>query len=193
MRLFLAWGVAVGLLTVGSATRPGTPTAQIQAGWSDEFFYESLWHPLGIINQANVTLPKPGRLKLSLNKVPADWPYQYQWSGVTRDIMVDIGRFPFLIASVPEVNGYAHLDIDVLNAKLEPVKGFRSTTTQAAGCVFIDLGANLDPAIYRLRLRLIVGGSNDGCSVTYYWVRFCSSADGQRLLLHPDLPTRTVE
>ena len=165
--------------------RPGAPP--IVVGWHDELNSVKLWKPLAIENKPKVSVPVAGALRMDLAKVPAGWPYEYQWSGVTRDAMVDVGRFPFLSANVSLLlGGYAHMDIDVLDVAGNAVKHFRSSTLQAGGLTFIDLSTSLDPAIYRLRLRLIVGGSNEGCYATYTWVRFTSVKDGERLRSDPN-------
>lgn len=157
----------------------------IKLGWHDELNNLKPWHVLAVENRPGVTAPARGSLKLSLSKVPTGWPYTFQWSGVQRDVTVDIGRHPFLAAQVAEVAGYGHLDIDVLDRQGKAVKTLRTSTLQAPGVCFIDLSKDLDPAVYRLRLRLIVGGPNEGCSVTYNWVRFTSKQHGERLLADP--------
>ena len=154
----------------------------IRMGWHDELNDLKPWRILPVENRPRMTAPVRGALRLVLAKVPEGWPYTYQWSGVQREASVDIGRHPFFSAHVSQVQGYAHVDIEVLDREGKAVKNFRTSSVQASGVCFIDLSKDLDPAIYRLRLRLIVGGPNEGCSVTYNWVRFTSSKDGQRLL-----------
>ena len=144
------------------------------------------WRPLEVENKPTVTFPKHGAMRLELGKVPTDWPYTYQWSGVRRRATVDISRYPFLSARVADLHGYAHLDIDVLDAAGKKVKGIRSSTLQADGVSFVDLTSQLDPATYTLEIRLIIGGPTDGCWGTYNWVRFTSFSDGERLQQAPD-------
>ena len=166
--------------------RPGA--SPIVVGWHDELNSQLPWKPLDMENKAKISMPVRGALRMDLGKVPAGWPYQYQWSGLTRDAQVDIAKYPFLSASVSQIlGGYAHMDIDVLDANGTAVKTFRSSTLQAGGVTFIDLSTVLDPATYHLRLRLIVGGSNEGCYATYNWVRFTSVKDGMRLKEAPVL------
>lgn len=166
---------------------PERPSAApIHVGWHDEFNKVSAWTPLAVDNKPKVSAPVSGAVKLELDKVPDGWPYEYQWSAVERVATVDIARHPYLSANVSQVSGYAHLDIDVLDASNNAVKSFRSTTLQAAGVAFVDFKNQLDPAIYRLRIRLIVGGPNEGCSATYNWIRFTSAADGERLQQNPN-------
>jgi len=50
----------------------------------------------------------------------------------------------------------------------------------------IDLSKSLKPAFYRLRLRLIVGGPNEGCCATYDWVRFVDQCNSAFLVQNPD-------
>lgn len=100
---------------------------------------------------------------------------------------MDIGKYPFLTANVSELlGGYAHMDIDVLDSAGKAVKTLRSSTLQAGGLSFVNLRESLDPAIYTLQLRLIVGGSNEGCWATYDWVCFTSVEDGERLKQNPN-------
>lgn len=155
-------------------------------GWHDEMDSRSPWGPLNMQNKAFVAQPAPGTLFLGLDHVPADWPYAFQWSGVTQDANVDIARFPVLLARVRQVQGYAHLDVDVLGAKGEVVNTLRSSTLNGSGLSTIDLSKVLTPTFYRLRLRLIVGGPNEGCCATYDWVRFVDKGDAEFLTLNPD-------
>jgi hypothetical protein len=185
--------IAALLICLGSAPidRPGQGEGAsspkfISVGWNDELNHPDRWSPLSIDNKAKVEASKKGRLTLSLGQRPADWPYTYQWSGVQQKLHVDLARFPVVAARLNQVTGYAHLDIDVLDAAGKVVKGFRSTTLDGPGVVWTDLSKSLDPAIYTLNLRLIVGGDNSGCSVAYDWVRFVSVTDGPFLLEHPD-------
>ncbi len=157
----------------------------ITVGWHDEMTSARRWQPLSIDNKARVADAGSGQSRLSLGHVPEGWPYQYQWSGVSRDMRIDISRFPVLMAFVPGVHGYAHMDIDVLDARGKAVRGFRSSTLTAPGVSQIDLGESLDPAIYNLRVRLIVGGPNEGCQADYDWVRFAKRADAAFFAANP--------
>lgn len=156
-------------------------------GWNDEFDYVEPWRVLESSNKAGV-VSEVGHSKLVLGPVPEGWPYEYQWSGIQREVRIDVAQYPYLIAKVDNVLGYAHVDIDVLDAAKNPVKGLRASTLQTSGLSWIDLSQELDPAVYTLRIRLIVGGSNAGCSVSYDWLRFTSPEDGKILLAHPDYP-----
>lgn len=158
----------------------------ITPGWHDEMSTPKYWSPLGIENQAKVIETGGGVMTLQLPHVPAGWPYSYQWSGVTRDMRVDIAKYPVLMARVPWIQGYAHMDIEVLDFRGKAIKGFRSTTLTSPGIAEIDLSKSLDPATYVLRLRLIVGGPNEGCSAAYDWVRYLKPDDAVYLRLHPD-------
>lgn len=179
----------VALLAM-AGQRPSAPPDSshpvIPVGRHDELWAARAWGPLAMENKAHVSVPKHGRLFLWLDHVPEGWPYTFQWSGVTRDARVDLARFPVLMARVEQVKGYAHLDIDVLDAAGKSVKTLRSSTLNDPGISTIDLSKALDPAVYSLRLRLIVGGDNTGCSATYDWVRFVSPADAPFLIQHPD-------
>ncbi len=177
------------LLTVQQDPMPqlGTPPSHrgpVMLGWNDECDYTENWAPLAADNKAGTVADK-GLLKLMLGPVPGDWPYEYQWSGVQRDVRIDVARYPYALAKIDKLSGYAHMDIDVLDANGDAVKSFRATTLQEAGVSSIDLSKQLDPAIYRLRVRLIVGGPNSGCSAAYDWLRFTSSEDGEFLRKNP--------
>ena len=125
--------------------------AWIRVGWNDELNSPRAWSPLAMENKATVLQPKQGALKLVLGITPAGWPYQYQWSGVSRDATVDVARFPVVSARVKDVRGYAHLDIDVLDASGKAVKTVRTVALNADGITSVDLGQTLDPATYSLR------------------------------------------
>ena len=156
-------------------------------------------------NRARVDFVRLGDVRLSLGQVPANWPYAYQWSGLKRDLRVEVDRYPVLMALVTHVQGYAHLDIDVLDANGRAVRTLRSSTLNVStlpkaaagsglegprsskpeilsGVVEADLGKELLPGTYRLQVRLIVGGDNSGCSAEYHWLRFVATKDAQRLL-----------
>lgn len=172
--------------------RPGQGTTDqlreptVVVGWCDELNSATYWSPLAMENQARVNVPYPGYVLLSLGHVPDNWPYAYQWSGISQDAQVDVARFPVLMARVQWVQGYAHMDIDVLDARGKAVKTLRSSTLNERGLSKIDLSQTLDPGTYRLRLRLIVGGDNSGCSATYDWVRFVDQKGAEFLDAHPD-------
>lgn len=146
-------------------------------GWHDEFNDVRSWRPLDVDNKAYVTSLKPGTVHLWLERVPSDWPFAFQWSGVTREAPVDIERFPILLARVTTVQGYAHMDIDVLNHEGQAIKTVRSSTLVSPGVSEVDLSRDLALNDHNVRVRLIVGGENTGCSATYDWVRFVAAKD----------------
>ena len=189
--------------------RPSHPPIQI--GWHDEFCNLASWHALNMDNKAIIELASPGQLKLLLGQVPRDWPYAFQWSGIKQNIQADVAHFPVLMAYVGTVHGYAHLDVDVLDADNKPVKTLRSSTINtstsssvlpgyghgsrldslpriAAGVSVVDLGKELLPSVYNLQIRLIVGGDNSGCKTTYHWVRFVARKDWEWLAALPEFP-----
>jgi len=159
----------------------------IPVGWHDELERSSNWGPLNMENKAQVIAP-PGTLLLTLGHVPANWPYTYQWSGVTQDANVDLATYPVLMAKANYVFGYAHMDIDVLDGRGQVEQTLRSSTLNAPGLSSVDLGASLKPGQYHLRLRLIVGGQNEGCAAIYDWVRFVKRSDVDFLTNNPDWP-----
>jgi hypothetical protein len=158
----------------------------VTVGWHDEMDSRSNWGGLNVQNKAFVATPAKGTLFLGLNRVPPNWPYQYQWSGVTQDATVDLAHFPVLMARTTQIQGYAHLDIDVLGQRGEVLNTLRTSTLNKPGLSVINLSKQVTPGLHKLRLRLIVGGSNDGCCATYDWVRFVSQADAEFLTKHPD-------
>ncbi len=144
------------------------------------------WAPLAVENRAKVSSAHKGQLDLRLGHVPDGWPYAYQWSGVSQDFKLDVSRYSVLVARVSSLKGYAHLDVDVLDQNGKPFKAIRSSTLQQPGVAVADLGTILDPAVYRVRVRLILGGPNDGCNATYNWIRAIRPADLPKLIAEPD-------
>lgn len=181
--------IAAILLFQGPGSVPPKQDASaIQCGWHDELNDPLRWSDLAMDNKARLNEPSEGRFILSLGHVPANWPYEFQWSGVSQDAFDSIDRFPVLMARVEYVQpgSYAHMDIDVVDSSGKAVKTFRSSTLRGPGLSTIDFTGQLDPAFYHLRLRLIVGGDNVGCAATYDWVRFVSQKDAAFLNQHPD-------
>lgn len=163
---------------------PNHPT--ILAGWDDELTDSRTWAPLDMENKAHVAAEERHRFTLWLDHVPQGWPYTFQWSGISKEARVDVAKFPVLMARVGPVKGYAHMDIDVLDAAAKAVKTLRTSTLNGPGLSTIDLTSALDPAVYHFALRLIVGGDNSGCSAEFNWVRFVSAKDATFLTAHPD-------
>ena len=147
---------------------------------------KSSWQPLNMENKAFVEQPVPGKLFLGLAQVPPSWPYTFQWSGLSQNLSLDVAHYPVLIAKVDQVHGYAHMDIDVLDSAGHATRTLRSSTLNAPGLSEIDLGKELEPAVYRLQFRIIVGGENSGCSATYDWVRVVNREDAALLRAHPE-------
>lgn len=123
---------------------------------------------------------------LALGHVPADWPYTYQWSGVTREARNDIGRFPVLMARATVVKGYAHLDVEVRDDQGKTIKTLRSSTLTAPGIALLDVSKEFRPGNYTCQIRMIVGGPNAGCAVAYDWIRFVRREDVDFLIRHPN-------
>jgi hypothetical protein len=130
------------------------------------------WNIYNTDRSPSMTITSKG-LKVTLGHVPDGWPYAYQWSGARRTIQLDVAHYPRLVADVPEVSSgsYAHFELSVLDANDREVKNLRSASVTEPGQIDFDLSKDLLPAIYKIDLRLIVGGSNNGASVTYRWVR----------------------
>lgn len=193
MLLSVLLGIAMHL--PGQQARvQSSPATQLplKVGWSDEMNGRG-WKSLNGGSKVRSDHPERGLLQLSLPHVPADWPYQYQWGGVTRDMDVNVGLYPVVAGRVVEVQGYAHLDIEALNPSGKVVKGIRSSTITHSGLVTADLSTILDPAKYRLRVRLIVGGPNEGCRATYTWLRFLKKEDLAFVSEHPDFQKIAID
>ena len=167
-------------LDLSSCNSPG-----IVVGWHDEMDDRVRWKPLAVGNKAFVAVPTPDALFLGLDMVPPNWPYTYQWSGVEQDARVDVARYPVVSAYIVQVQGYAHLDIDVLDSGGKVTRTERTSTLTSPGVATLDLGKDLAPGVYTLHVRLIVGGPNSGCCATYKWVRFTTSRDADYLSRHP--------
>jgi len=157
----------------------------IAVGWHDEMDNRVRWKPLATDNKAFVAVPTPDVIFLGLDTVPQNWPYTYQWSGVQQDARVDIARFPVVSAYLTQVQGYAYLDIDVLDSGGKVSQTVRTPTLTSPGVATLDLGKDLSPAVYSFRIRLIVGGPNSGCCATYKWVRFTTTREADYLSRHP--------
>jgi hypothetical protein len=140
-----------------------------QRPWVDDLNKPSQWSVYGEGNPAKIETSKRGVLKLSLGHVVYGWPYEYQWSGIHRHVALNVRLFPILEATLSQVQpgSYAHLELSVLDRDGHAVKSLRSETLIKPGVITWDLGSQLDPATYEVDLRLIVGGANEGCSVTY--------------------------
>ncbi|MDR3689264.1 MAG: hypothetical protein P4L46_07795 [Fimbriimonas sp.] len=186
--------------------RPSRPP--IQLGWHDELRNVNRWRPLDMDNKAKCEIIAAGNVRLSLGHVPEGWPYGFQWSGLKRNVTADVARFPVLMAFVGPVRGYAHLDVDVLDADGKAVKTIRSNTVNVtavkrssmpgmegansdrfqvpAGVLQCELAKELLPATYSMQIRMIVGGGNGGCSATYHWIGFVAQKDAEWLADHPN-------
>lgn len=162
----------------------------LPVGWNDEMITLSSWRDLGG-NRPQSWLREGGGLALRLPQVPDGWPYQYQWGGVTREAIVDLGRYPVLLARVDDVHGYAHLDLEERATDGTPVRGRRTGALTAPGLIRFDLGDEAKNA-RRLTLRLIVGGPNEGATATYRWVRFVSRETADLIERNPDVRVHFV-
>jgi hypothetical protein len=160
---------------------------RIAVGWQDELNNPSKWQPLGLENAADVFAERPGAVTLRLPHVPVGWPYTYQWSGITRTAVVDLGRYPVLVACVTKVqrNSYAHLDVEERDYFGKPVRIERTSTLVEPGLSVLDCGDIWGRDVRRLTLRLIVGGANEGASCEYAYVRFVRREDLPYLHRHP--------
>lgn len=157
---------------------PASHSAQF--GWHDELNRQYEWTHLATSNKPDLDWSKPGLLGMTLHHVPRGWPYQYQWSGVTKTVEINVAENPILSARVSELKGYAHLDIDVLDGHNKILLQLRSNTLQSPGICSVKLSERIFPGTYSFRIRLIVGGPNEGCSATYDWIRGSSEKDAKQ-------------
>lgn len=172
----LLLGMAVLPLPV-AADRPAPPPLRI--GWHDEMNRLGAWKPLAMENQPDIYASRPGVLTLRLPHVPQGFPYAYQWSGVTRSLSADLAHYPVLIAHVSRLSAgsYAHLDIEERDLAGRVVHTWRSPTLTHPGLTVFDIGKEMGPNVWRLTLRLIVGGKLEGAECDYNWVRFVRRED----------------
>lgn len=166
--------------------------SSVAVGWNDEMQVLSAWSPLGIQNRPQVWRTEEGTLALRLPQVPDGWPYAYQWSGLSREAIVDLGRYPVLLAKVETIApGYAHLEIEEHDVEGKVVRSRRTPTLTSAGMIQFDLGDEAKN-VRRLTLRLIVGGPNEGAMVAYRWVRFTSRDGADAIERNPKVRVRVL-
>ncbi len=153
--------------------------AALPVGWHDEMNTPEDWQPLALDNKPDVLVARRGALILRLPHVPQGFPYAYQWSGVTRAVSVNLGRYPVLVARVRRLdkNTYAHLDVEERDDAGKVVRTARSSTLYEPGMSVLDFGTAWGTDTRRLTLRLIVGGSLSGVACEYDWVRFVRRED----------------
>jgi hypothetical protein len=172
---------------VSSEGASKTKRAALVIGWHDEMNDPAAWEPLGLENQPAAYAARPGALTLRLPRVPAGFPYAYQWSGVTRTAVVDLDRYPVAVAYVPHLGegSYAHLDFEERDYQGRALRTARSSTLQKPGLSVLDLGREWGMQTQRVVMRLIVGGQLSGAWCEYAWVRFVRREDLPRLEANP--------
>src|SRR5579871_854294 len=172
----------LSLTIAASLGQPNTKRRQhppLVVGWHDEMKDIRTWKPLGLENQPDIYASHSGVLTLRLPHVPEGFPYEFQWSGVTRSISADLAQYPVLVARVSSLDSgsYAHLDIEERDYFGRVAHTWRSPTLTHPGLTLIDLGKEIGPSVRRLTLRLIVGGKLEGAKCEYNWVRFVRRED----------------
>jgi hypothetical protein len=171
MRKFaLLAGILISIVSIGRGTT--FEHKQVPKPWHDETSFAG-WKSYNLDNPPQIRVIKRSGLQLSLPHVKYGWPYAYQWSGVKKTFLYNVGQLPLLSLKVGTLQpgSYAHFEVHVLDSKGTDVKGLRSTTLTNVGVATLDLSKSLDPASYTLEVVLIVGGDNAGCSATYEWMR----------------------
>lgn len=165
-----------------------TDRRTIVVGWHDELNDSSQWRPLEVDNKPDVFSRTRGEISLRLPQVPSGWPYEYQWSGLTREAIVDIGKYPIMVARVSaiKVSSYAHMDVEELNTEKKAAWVQRSSTLLSPGLSFADLSEGGKKGVRRLQIRLIVGCPNEGGENSFSWVRFVKREDLEFLQKNPD-------
>lgn len=172
----------------GQANGKAGQTAALAIGWHDEMNDPGLWHQLGMENPPDVYAARKGSVTLRLPHVPDGYPYQFQWSGVTRAVSADLGRYPILMARISslEEGSYAHLDVEERDITGKAVRSWRSPTLTRPGITLVDMGKAAGADTRRLTLRLIIGGKLTGARGEYDWVRFVNRNDAAFLQAHAD-------
>lgn len=177
------------VLAISVAPGGGSPKTPLTVGWHDELNSIREWQPIGLENAADVFAARPGAMTLRLPRVPDGFPYTYQWSGVTRTVVVDLDRYPVIVARLTSIGkgSYAHLDIEERDFSGKAVRILRSNTLKEPGLSIADVGRSWGGYTRRIVLRLIVGGELSGASCEYAWVRFIRREDLPRLKEIPDM------
>lgn len=158
-------------------------------GWNDEMDSGTAWQQLTTANPVDVFASRPGLLSLRLPHVPQKYPYSYQWSGLQREVTVDLARYPVAVARISRMqeNSYAQLSIAEYDYAGHEVKSWISLGLTSPGLAIVDIGKEWGVAdTRRFKLRLIVGGALQGASCEYDWVRFVNREDVPFLQAHHD-------
>lgn len=168
-----------------STSRP----AAIGVGWHDEMNDISAWKARNGGMPAEMFASRPGEMKLRLAHVPDGYPFAYQWGGVTRAATVDLGRYPILVMRVSGMGpgSYCHMDVEQFDYSGKPVKTLRMPTLESPGVAVFDLGKEYGPYVWRLVLRINVGGKLEGAEAEVSWIRFVRREDVPLLKEVPDL------
>jgi hypothetical protein len=158
-------------------------------GWHDEMNDLSAWKPREGGMPAEKFASRPGEMKLRLAHVPDGYPFAYQWGGVTRTATVDLGRYPILLMRVSGMGpgSYCHMDVEQHDYSGKPVKTLRMPTLESPGLAVFDLGKEYGPHVWRLVLRINVGGKLEGAEAEVSWIRFVRREDVPLLKEVPDL------
>ncbi len=189
----MSWLVVLCLLSSAPDAKEGAAAADAKhpplvVGWHDEFKELDGWKPLGPPNQPDVFAGRDGVITLRLAHVPKGFPYAYQWGAVTRTAVVDLRRYPVLIARVPSIRdgSYAHLNVHEHDFQGRPVRSLRAPTLHRPGLCILDVGKPWGNQTRRIAVQLIVGGSLSGACCEYDWIRFVRREDLPFLEAHPE-------
>lgn len=157
-------------------------------GWHDEMNDLATWKPRDGGMPPEIFVAHPGAITLRLAHVPDGYPYSYQWGGVTRTATVDLGRYPILVARISSIKpgSYCHLDVEQLDYSGKPVKTKRTPTLEFPGLSTFDLGKEYGPHVWRVVMRINVGGKLEGAEAEISWVRFVRREDLSLLKELPD-------
>ena len=147
------------------------------AGWQDDMRDAHRWSSVSASMPVELSAGTSG-LEMSLPHVPPGFPFAYQWSGITRKAVVDLGRFPVLMARVSRMRSgsYAHIEVYERAYDGTLFRSARGSTLRGPGITSLDLGDTWGRDARRVEIRLIVGGPLEGAACEYAWVRAVSHA-----------------
>src|SRR4051794_28001523 len=96
--------LCAALMVVPTRDAPVSARQYVAVGWADELNSLSGWVAREGGMKADVYSDTPGAMTLRLAHAPDGFPYSYQWGGVTREVSVDLGRYPVLVARVLDIS-----------------------------------------------------------------------------------------
>ncbi|MBV9468357.1 MAG: hypothetical protein JO316_15505 [Abitibacteriaceae bacterium] len=169
--------------------QPGERALPVLVGWNDEMNDAGAWQQATTANPVDVFGTHPGLLSLRLPHVAQNFPYSYQWSGLQRDITVDLAHYPVAIARISQLQegSYAQIRIVEHDYTGHEVQTWTTQALTSPGLAILDIGKEWGVAdTRRFTLQMIVGGPLYGASCDYDWVRFVNREEVPFLQAHPN-------